>query len=621
MNMGVRPHRAQKDLHHGVPGVEGSSSQRIGGLPRRWRGVALAAAVAAAAGCSNPLFPSDRDYPPRVAEERLRVIHRFEPERYATTEPEPAPTPPEPGKPAALPPSRFEGMTRVELTIEEARAATLENNLDLRVALVDPLIATESLRIEEAKFEAVFTPRLRYAENDDPVFDVTASNQSDIVSGGAGVEIPLRSGGRVTVDVLGSRTETDNEFFALSTAYDTDLIFSISQPLLRNAGRRVNTASIRIAALEEDIAEAATKLEVIRQLAAVDRAYWRLYAAARALEVAQQQYELAAEQLARAERRVAAGEAAEVEVIRAQSGLAERLESIIIAENEVLRQQRELKRVMNAPGLDIGGSALVSTATPPDPVPYRFDADALAAVALGPGGRMEMLELELRLAQDAIDIEFNRNQALPLVTLDYTYRVSGLDNTFRGSANSLANNNFESWTLGLSGEIPIGNEAAKARVQRSILTRLRRLNTREARAQAIRQEVYDAVDSVTAGWQRILAARQAVIAAARTLRAEQRQNEVGTRTSTDVLDAAAALAESQLAEIRAITDYQIALVDLAFATGTLLGAAKVDWAAQTPLPQPEPRRQGPPEVEPSVPVNGGDELGGHRSTQIGTDQN
>jgi hypothetical protein len=36
-------------------------------------------------------------------------------------------------------------------------------------------------------------------------------------------------------------------------------------------------------------------------------------------------------------------------------------------------------------------------------------------------------------------------------------------------------------------------------------------------------------------------------------------------------------AEAQSAEILALTEYQIAQVDLAFATGTLLGAAKVRW--------------------------------------------
>lgn len=40
---------------------------------------------------------------------------------------------------------------------------------------------------------------------------------------------------------------------------------------------------------------------------------------------------------------------------------------------------------------------------------------------------------------------------------------------------------------------------------------------------------------------------------------------------TEVLETLTRLGEAQLKEVKAITDYQIALVDIAYATGTLLG--------------------------------------------------
>jgi hypothetical protein len=49
-----------------------------------------------------------------------------------------------------------------------------------------------------------------------------------------------------------------------------------------------------------------------------------------------------------------------------------------------------------------------------------------------------------------------------------------------------------------------------------------------------------------------------------------------------VLDADARLADARLAEIRAIVEYEIAQVDLAFATGTLLGASRVEWGPFDP---------------------------------------
>ena len=89
-----------------------------------------------------------------------------------------------------------------------------------------------------------------------------------------------------------------------------------------------------------------------------------------------------------------------------------------------------------------------------------------------------------------------------------------------------------------------------------------------------------------------MAARQSVVAAARALQAEESGFQAGDSTSQDVLDQATRLADAQLAEIRALTEYQVVLTDLAFATGTLLGAAKVDWE---PL---DPRGEEPVAEEP-----------------------
>jgi outer membrane protein TolC len=224
-------------------------------------------------------------------------------------------------------------------------------------------------------------------------------------------------------------------------------------------------------------------------------------------------------------------------------------------------------------------TALVPTT---DPRPMYLDLDPVALGAYALDNRMEMLELELRLAIDAATVDFEKNAALPLVTVDYSYNMNGLNSSFGGAFQQVADGTFTGWTVGLNAEIPIGNEAAKARVSRAILTRIQRLATREQRRLAILQEVYDAVDLLNQEWQRIIAARQASILAARTYEGERRQFEVGVRTSTDVLDAAARLADAQSSEVSALADYEIARVDIAFGTGTLLGHVNVLWAPSPP---------------------------------------
>lgn len=535
--------------------------------------IALLLCLLLPAGCKSPFHSHPDDYGPRIPLERIQTVQRLPIEEYTREEaPEDDPAALQRGQ------TRFEGLDSFDISLEQVRAWTLENNLDLRIALINPEIANQAVTEEEARFESVFTAGVRRTETQQPTALQTVGSEVDTTNVDFGLEIPMRTGGRIDLALPINETATNNPFATLDPSLTVRPSVSITQPLLRNAGRRSNTHGIRVASIQAGIEQARTKLEVIRQIAAADRAYWRLYAARRALDVRVQQYDLAVAQLERARRRVRAGQDADIEIIRAEAGVAERIEAIILSENDVLLQQRSLKRIINAPDLGMDTHVLLATISDPDPLPYLFDPTALTKLAMD--NRMEMLELELQLAIDSSSIDFQRNQALPLFVMDFTYRLSGLGQNVSQASRQVRDVDFQDWSLGLSAEIPIGNEAAKARVARAVLTRLQRLSTLDARRLAITQETLDALDQIDAGWRRIIAARQSAILAGRTLEAEQRQFDVGMRTSTDVLDAATRLADAQLAEIRALAEYQIAQIDLAFATGTLLGAARVDW---TPL--------------------------------------
>lgn len=541
--------------------------------------LALGALIVVAAGCKNPLVTYESDLGMKVPRERLRQIQRLGIEKYAepTTEEEQA-------KRAAeamekLPPL-FEGREEMAVSLEQCRAWALANNLDLKVALIDPTISKEQLSAEEAKFEAIFQVNFDRGDFNQPTSSELVGNQFHTFDLNPSIQVPLRTGGTLSIEMPMNRLQTDNVFSTLNPSYSVDTRLSLSQPLLRNAGRWTQTYSIRIQALQTQISEAEAKLSVIRELANVDRTYWRLYAARQFLDVRVSQYKLAKEQLDRARRRVKAGDAAEVEIIRAESGVADQLGAIIDAVNAVRNAQRELKRVINVPGLDVGSEVMLIPKSAPDPVPYKLDAKALADA--GVSNRMEMLELELQLAQDLSTIDYAKNQALPNFILDYQYTFNGLGMSFNEGFGQMAETRFRDWVLSGQFQVPLGNEAAESRVNEAILRRLQRLSTRAARELSIRQEVHNAIDGLQASWQRILAARQAVILADRTLRAEENQFRVGARTSTDVLDASTRLADAQASEIRALTDYQISQVDLAFATGTLLGADKIDWSPLDP---------------------------------------
>ena len=101
----------------------------------------------------------------------------------------------------------------------------------------------------------------------------------------------------------------------------------------------------------------------------------------------------------RARRLVDAGQRPQVEVIRAESGVAQQLEAIIVAENTLRDRERELKRVINKAGMDMQTPTVVVPATAPDPV--RYDLEQARLIRQAMDSRMELLELQLQLLQDA----------------------------------------------------------------------------------------------------------------------------------------------------------------------------------------------------------------------------
>ncbi len=465
------------------------------------------------------------------------------------------------------PPSYAE---KTAVTIADVRAMALANNLDLRVVQFDPAVGVTRIDEELAKFEAVLNAS--YTKNTTGLLTQLEEGVStDASNANLGVSVPLATGGTISAGTLINQADQGAVVIPGYEPYEAGLQFSISQPLLQGAGIGTNTASIRIAKYQGRMVDARTKLQTIRILADAEKAYWNLYRASKQLEVRVDQFKVSQAQLDQARRRVEQELAPEIEVMRAQSGVSATVEQVIVADNILRLRQRDLKRFMNDPRLPVESPTSIDPVTDADPVSLRFNDRQLVNDAMA--GRMELLEIELQLLVDAEQIDLARNSALPNFAVSYQYQYLG-DSTSIGSSYA-ALGDGDGYNLTVTATVPLGSEAAKSRISRSILTRLQRLGTREARRQSITQEVLNAADTVENTWRRILAARLESVLAGRTLEGERRQFDVGLRTSTDVLDAAARVADAQSREVDALAGYQIALIDLAFATGTTLGSSGI----------------------------------------------
>lgn len=478
-------------------------------------------------------------------------------------------------------------------SIADIRAKALKNNLSLEVARIDPAIAGAALRREQAKFDNIIFAYAKKTSRDLPKMSgdnvVFSSNEPlldnreakintldqnlDSVDIAAGVRVPLRTGGTV---ILSSPLESKKNAGPFSSEeYRSALRFSISQPLLRNAGKDINEASIRIAEYDRQSVQLTTKLQAIRVIAMTDKSYWALYEAWALLDVRKQQYQLAIQNLNMVKRRVEEGLTAAIELNRAEIGVADRMEALIIAETNLKLAQRQLRFFMNDMENEGQQPNLINPITEPFLVYYEFDRDKLLNDAMS--GRLELLDLEVKLAADAVNIQYLENQTLPLFSLDYQYgALSPTANQFGRSYQNMLSGQYNDWSIGLTFEMPFTNEANKARLDQAVQQRNKRLATKQLQTLTVKKEIYDALDQIENNWQRILAARQQVVIAGMNYQAELKQFNEGLRTMTEVLETLTRLGEAQIKEVRAISDYQASIIDSAYATGTVLGYSNLE---------------------------------------------
>ena len=526
--------------------------------------------------CAGCAFFTEGDYPDvrRASPERLHSIPTLDMAAMAGGE---GPGLDVPALGAPLP--EREPAAEARLTLEECRADALRNNLLLQVQLINPSIAREAVVEQEARFEPSLFADARYSRSETLLNPPDDRSVTRTFSGTAGVDLPLRTGGSIQIGLPVGRGSTSGPG-PDTTMYSGGATASVYQPLLRGGGVQANTHAIRIAHYEWQIVSARTRLEITRVLAAVDRVYWRLHATRQELQVRKDEYDLAVAQLMRARRMVAVGAVPEVEIIRAESGVADRVEAVIVADNAVRDRERELKRVLNRTDLPVQGDTVIIPASLPDAVQHRLDLEKLTDAAME--SRMDMLEVELRLAQDASNIDFAKNDTLPFLAVDYTYGVSGVGSTAGDAHDLLFDRPLQDHSVGVNLSVPLGNGAARARLRSALYAKARNLASRDRQRLVIEEEVAAALDKLESTWHRVVASRRRTILARRNLEAENRQFGLGLRTSTDVLDAQTSLGDARSAELRAVAEYQIAKVDIAFATGMLLGEAGVVWAPIVP---------------------------------------
>lgn len=475
----------------------------------------------------------------------------------------------------------LDGMTALEtdlrprkaiaLSMRDAIRLTLENNLDIKIRGIDPQSSAEDITIAKARFDWTFEGSWSKTRSKTPsasVLSGAAASESESDSISVGLKKTLTTGGTIKPTLTWRRDETNSAFATLNPSYTTDAYITITQPLLRNAGRKVNLSEIETARNNTEISKYSFKTNTINTLSSMQQTYWDLVFAIEDLAVKKKSLRLTKDTLEQTRAQVDAGILAPIEVTRVRADVASKEEAILNAQRTVEDREDQMRRFINKKNSSLMENIGV---IPLQRGAYQVvDLDVINEIRQGLAYRPDYLSSKISVQNRDIDLVVAKNAKLPVVDISTTLSMNGLGANTDDSFDLLRDNDFHDWSASVSVEIPLGNRAAKADYLKARLARRQAVYELDNLQQDVIIDVKREARQVGTNLKRIRSTRLARELAEERLKAEEEKFKVGEAVILDVLEAQTLLAEAESNERRAVVDYNKSRISLETAKGTLL---------------------------------------------------
>jgi outer membrane protein TolC len=390
----------------------------------------------------------------------------------------------------------------------------------------------------------------------------------------------LKTGGSYSFNWSSARATSTNLFTNFDPLLSSNVAFNITQPLLRNYKIDNLRQILETTRKDREAADVQLHSTIVATTRNVKNAYWDLAYQIDNLKAQQQSLDLAKRLLADNEKRVQIGTMAPIDIVEAQSEVARNDETVIVAEAAIKQAEDRLRALIYDPAMPDFWTVSLE---PTEAMPFAAQAvDVDGAVRRALANRTDVQISKTNLARNEIQIRYFKNQILPDVNAQATYRsnaVGGVflspvsltsvgaprtvvaENGFGSVLGDVLTSAFPTWTVGVSVSYPIGTSSQEANLARA------RLQYSQEQAQLknleldVATQVRDAARQVQTNQKRVDSARAARELAERRLEAEEKKFAAGIQISFFVFQAQRDLAQARTSEIRAIADYNKSLVD------------------------------------------------------------
>lgn len=481
------------------------------------------------------------------------------------------------------------GTNPATIDLENLIVRTLSNSAQVKVFSDLPLIRQTAIVEADAAFDWNGFINTRWDDLSDPVGNVLTTGGSPRYrnnqwSYSGGLRRRNEVGGRFEIAQDFGFQHTNSTFFQPNNQGTSRIRLSYTQPLMRGRGRVYNTSLIVLAQIDANIAEDEFSRQMQSHLLEVTRAYWSLYLERVAL-VQKQQLFLRAEKIHEDLKARMGVDVPGSQVVRVEAAVTERKADLVRAEMAVRNAQERIHALVNDPELanTLNLEIIPSLSPTRESTPIDLGEILTTAIQMRPEVNQSLKQMKAA----CVRLNMSRNELMPQLDLIFETYVAGL----RGNSNiggawlDQFRTGEPGYSVGINYEIPIGNRAARARYSRRRLEMRQLQNQFRTTVETLLMETKVAAREVRTSEREFKAKYHAMQAAAKRLEnLEARWAAIPGRETTvglyldNVLQAQVQLAEAEFEFAKSETTYNLALMNLKRATGTLLQHEQVSSA-------------------------------------------
>lgn len=481
-----------------------------------------------------------------------------------------------------------ESESQLTVSLHDLLYLTIQNSAQVKVYSEVPLIRETAIAEAVSAFDWIRYTEGLWEDTDEPVGSAltvggTGTRFQDHKFGvTSGLRRATWSGGELDISQQIGHQSNNSNFFVPNDQGTARLSLGFTQPLLRGRGRVYNQSLTVLAQIDVASANQEFSRQLQSHLLEVARAYWALYLERATLAQRVKLYLKTKEIVELLEARQQF-DTRRSQLISAQAALENRRADLVRAQAAVKNAETRIRALVNASELGIAANTELIPGEIPTFDVYQTDLSSEITTAVS--RRPEIVAAMKEIKAGAVRLNMAKHEMLPMLNLVTQAYLSGLQGQ-SDIADAWVDQFTEgapSYSVGIQYEIPIGNRAANARLRRRKIEVRQLQEQYRAALENVNAEVEIAVRELDTAYRELGAKQRSLVAAisdAETIEARWQRVVGGDGSASlnleSLLRAQERVTETESELLNAQLTYNLALINLRRANGTLLEVEQID---------------------------------------------